>query len=275
MQEVRSVLEGKRIQAVRINRPDLRRPFPPNLKDILTGQKVRNVKRRAKYILVDLANRHTVLIHLGMSGRLFIDKNYECHSHRKHEHIIIMTEDGTRLSLVDPRRFGMVDAFSSDNPASYPRFLTHLGIEPLEEGALSASVMRDLFCTVRSPIKNALLDQKKIVGLGNIYVCEALFRAGIHPQLAANSLSYSSYARLSSIIPAILKEAIAAGGSSLRDYVTTDGKPGGFQNLHQVYGRTGEACSVCHQKGKKALIEKISQSGRSTFFCPHHQKITP
>lgn len=269
MQGVRSVLEGKRIQTACVHRPDLRRPFPPYLTETLSGAQVCHVRRRAKYILIDLADGHTLLIHLGMSGRLFIEDSPATHPSRKHEHFLIVTEEGTRLSLVDPRRFGMVDLFPSQAP---PLFMQKLGMEPLAEGALTPTRLEKMFHTVRVPIKNALLDQTKIVGLGNIYVCEALFRTGIHPQTPAQALSRKDHARLSIEIPAILQEAIAAGGSSLRDYVTTDGTKGTFQTLHQVYGRTGEQCRVCAQKGHDAVIERITQAGRSTFFCPHHQK---
>lgn len=271
MRGIRTALKGKRIQQVHINRPDLRRPFPSNLKMILMRAKVQEVRRRAKYILIDLDNNWTVLIHLGMSGRLFIDKASDAHELRKHQHFDFLLNEGTRIALVDPRRFGMVDAFPSP-PASEPPFMKRLGIEPLGEEPLTPITIRDLFEKTHSPIKNALLDQTKIVGLGNIYVCEALFRAGIHPQKTANALSQTEYERLSHVIPEILREALAAGGSTLRDYVTADGQKGSFQELHQVYGRAGESCPICAQKKRKALITKITQSGRSTFFCPQHQK---
>ncbi|MXV44447.1 bifunctional DNA-formamidopyrimidine glycosylase/DNA-(apurinic or apyrimidinic site) lyase [Saccharibacter sp. 17.LH.SD] len=272
MQGMRPALEQRFLQKVQVNRPDLRRPFPAHLKETLTQRRIIKLYRRAKYILADLEGGWTLLIHLGMSGRIFIDPPGHPIEERRHEHVVMITDEHTRLALVDPRRFGMVDLFRTEEAAHYPP-LASLGIEPLDDGALTPEHLKHALGKSLTPIKNALLDQKRIVGLGNIYVCEALFRASIHPARPATQLTNKERERLCMIIPEILHEAIKAGGSTLRDYVTTDGEKGTFQTMHQVYGREGEECIFCAQHHKKtALIMRITQSGRSTFFCPQHQR---
>ncbi|GBR42642.1 formamidopyrimidine-DNA glycosylase [Gluconobacter roseus NBRC 3990] len=208
-----------------------------------------------------------MLLHLGMSGRLTIGQAGTNATPPAHEHLVLETDSGARAGLVDPRRFGMVDLVRTSEEDSH-RLLAHLGMEPLSD-AMTGPALADLFQGRRTPIKSALLDQKLIAGLGNIYVCEALFRCGIHPERQACTLTGEETAALAEAIPQILEQAIASGGSSLRDYVQADGTKGGFQDLHLVYGREGAPCPNC---GAEHLIQRITQSGRSTFFCPTCQK---
>ena len=270
LQSMKSVLEGQTLSSIDVNRPDLRLPFPQGLSTIPLHQPIIRLRRRAKYILIDFQHDWTILIHLGMSGRLFINHAGENLPPRKHEHLVLWTENKHRIALVDPRRFGMVCLFQTKQEEQQPQ-LAHLGIEPLSDH-FTAQTLAEALATTRMPIKNALLDQHRIVGLGNIYVCEALFKACIHPQRAANSLDKKDMKCLHGFIVEILQEAIAAGGSTLRDYVHTDGQPGAFQNLHLVYGREGECCPICLTKGRSVSVQRITQSSRSTFFCPHCQK---
>ncbi len=270
LQSMKPALEGQTLSSIDVNRPDLRLPFPQGLSTIPLHQPVTRLRRRAKYILIDFQHGWTILIHLGMSGRLFINPAGENLPPRKHEHLVLWTKNKNRIALVDPRRFGMVCLFRTTQENQQPQ-LAHLGMEPLSSQFTTQALIKAL-STTRMPIKNALLDQRRIVGLGNIYVCEALFKARIHPQRAANSLDAREAKRLHSFIVEILQAAITAGGSTLRDYVHTDGQPGAFQNLHLVYGREGESCSTCLTKGRIVLIQRMTQSNRSTFFCPHCQK---
>lgn len=271
MQGLVPVLQGHNIETVCLNRPDLRQPFPPELKRDLSHQKVMKLRRRAKYILADLENGVTLLIHLGMSGRLFIDAPPLPEKIRKHEHFSVTTEEGIKISLVDPRRFGLVSTFTTKTERDVP-LLSHLGLEPLDPEGLPAKRLYEIFEKKRTSIKSALLDQTIIAGLGNIYVCEALFRAGIHPQREAGSLNLSEITHLCEVIPILLKQAVRAGGSTLRDYVRTDGQKGKFQELHQVYGREGKPCPICPGAPKCCGIRRIMQSGRSSFYCPVRQK---
>ena len=208
-----------------------------------------------------------MLLHLGMSGRLTIGRAGTNATPPAHEHLVLETDSGARAGLVDPRRFGMVDLVRTSEEDRH-RLLAHLGMEPLSD-AMTGPALADLFRGRRSPIKSALLDQKLIAGLGNIYVCEALFRCGIHPERQACTLTKEENAALAEAIPQILEQAIASGGSSLRDYVQADGTKGGFQDLHLVYGREGAPCPNC-VAGSPIL--RMTQSGRSTFFCPTCQK---
>ncbi|CDG33851.1 Formamidopyrimidine-DNA glycosylase [Parasaccharibacter apium] len=270
LQSMKASLKGHSLSSVEVNRPDLRLPFPPGLSTILLHQTIIQLRRRAKYILMDFQHGWTLLIHLGMSGRLFIDPARQNLPPRKHEHLVLWTSNDHRVALVDPRRFGMVCLFQTEQEHQQPQ-LAHLGVEPLSD-QFTAEALAATLVTTRMPIKNALLDQRRIVGLGNIYVCEALFRARIHPARAADSLSKAETNRLCSLIVEILQTAIAAGGSTLRDYVHTDGQPGAFQTLHLVYGREGQPCPACLAKGYSIPIQRMTQSSRSTFFCPHCQK---
>lgn len=288
---LRPVWEGDRFQEIIINRPDLRRPFPKNMKEILEGARILHLYRRAKYILCNIespvpssekSRKWTLLLHLGMSGRLLIESQNHDISPRKHEHLVFVTENGNRVGFVDPRRFGMADLVPTDRLQDFSAF-TALGIEPLDQEQFTLkNFQKALSChssNVKTTIKSALLDQKRLVGLGNIYVCEVLFRAGISPLKPVSQLSGRDMEVLWKIIPKILLEALAAGGSTLRDYVNADGEKGNFQLLHQVYGREGQPCPDCvghHGKDKPYQkscpgIQRIVQNGRSSFFCPQKQ----
>jgi formamidopyrimidine-DNA glycosylase len=259
-------LAGRTIVRAQINRPDLRWPIPAGLAQRLTGARVTDFRRRAKYILMRLDGGDSVLVHLGMSGRMLIGPNRP-NQETAHEHVVLETDDGWRVGFVDPRRFGSIDLVRTAAEDAH-KLLTGLGPEPL--GAdFTVAALSDALAGKKTPIKAALLDQKTVAGLGNIYVCEALFRARISPLRSAHTVPGARAARLVPEIKATLTEAIAAGGSSLRDYVQTNGELGYFQHAWKVYGRENEACSVCPAcRG----IRRIVQSGRSTFYCPQVQR---
>ena len=262
-------LEGRVIVRAAVNRADLRFPFPPGLAKRLTGAGVIGFRRRAKYILMRIAGGDSVLIHLGMSGRMLIERAGR-NAAVKHEHMVLETDDGWRVGLVDPRRFGAVDLMRTEGEDAH-RLLAGLGPEPLEAG-FGAKVLAAALAGKRTPIKAALLDQSVVAGLGNIYVCEALFRAGISPLAPAATVSGARIGRLVREIRATLGEAIAAGGSSLRDYVQPDGELGYFQHAWKVYGREGEVCAQCKGPPGCQGIQRIVQAGRSTFYCPRAQR---
>jgi formamidopyrimidine-DNA glycosylase len=247
---------------------------PSGLAARLTGARVLGLSRRAKYILIHLDGGDSVILHLGMSGRMNISAPGSGlgpgAAHVAHEHLVLITEEGWRIALVDPRRFGSLDLVRTAAAAGH-RLLAGLGPEPLSadftvEGLSAALAGR------RTPIKAALLDQRVVAGLGNIYVCEALFRARISPRRLAASVAGARAARLVPEIRQTLIEAIAAGGSSLRDYVQPSGELGYFQHAWKVYGRQGEACAVCPGAPACAGIARLVQAGRSTFFCPRVQR---
>lgn len=261
------VMEGQVIVQADIRRPDLRWPFPPRMAERLSGQKVLRLGRRSKYILCDLASGETLLIHLGMSGRMLIQQPDQKVDPEKHDHVVFDMANGMRILFNDTRRFGAMDLCATDALADH-KFLAQLGPEPLgnefDHAYLAAALkLRN------TPIKTALLDQKLVAGLGNIYVCEALWRAHISPTKKANSLSARKVGELVPVIRDVLGEAIAAGGSSLKDYRQTDGELGYFQHSFAAYGREGEACRTPDCKGK---ISRIVQSGRSTFYCAKCQR---
>ncbi|MBS1063223.1 bifunctional DNA-formamidopyrimidine glycosylase/DNA-(apurinic or apyrimidinic site) lyase [Gluconobacter wancherniae] len=270
MRGLQVAFQGQNLSHVIVRRADLRWPFPANLPQRLEGRKVLSFRRRAKYILMRIEGGQTLLIHLGMSGRMNIGPANPNATPPLHEHMVLQTANGFRAGLVDPRRFGIVDLFPT-NVEDDHRLLSALGIEPLSD-ALSHTSLKAMFSGRRTPIKTALLDQKLVVGLGNIYVCEILFRAGIHPERTTGSIKDAELRDIARIIPDVLNEAIASGGSSLRDYVQTDGSKGGFQELHRVYGREGEPCPTCAASGRTENILRITQSGRSTFYCARCQK---
>jgi formamidopyrimidine-DNA glycosylase len=261
-------LEGRVLRRAVARRPDLRWPLPPGLVAVLTGARVTSFRRRAKYILMRLDSGWSVLIHLGMSGRMLLEPVGR-NDITLHEHIELETDDGWRVGFVDPRRFGSVDLIETDREDSH-RLLTGLGPEPLDD-AFSVAVLSAALEGRKTPIKAALLDQKIVAGLGNIYVCEALFRAGISPQRLAHSVPGARARRLVPAIKQTLTEAIAAGGSSLRDYVQTNGELGYFQHAWKVYGREGEPCPGCPNGAECDGVRRIVQSGRSTFYCPRNQ----
>ena len=262
-------LEGRVLKRAIARRPDLRWPLPPDLAQTLTGARVTSFRRRAKYILMRLDNGWSVLIHLGMSGRMLLEPVGR-NDITLHEHIELETDDGWRVGFVDPRRFGSVDLIETNKEDAH-RLLAGLGPEPLDNGFSIASLSAAL-AGKKTPIKAALLDQKIVAGLGNIYVCEALYRAGISPLRLALTIPGARAKRLVPAIKQTLIEAIAAGGSSLRDYVQTNGELGYFQHAWKVYGREGEPCPACPGKPDCDGVQRIVQSGRSTFYCPRQQK---
>ena len=262
-------LLGRRIVSAAVNRPDLRWPMPAGLAARLTGARVDSFRRRAKYILMRLEGGDSVLLHLGMSGRMVIGP-LRPNVPMAHEHLVLETDDGWRIGFVDPRRFGSIDLVPTAAEDAH-RLLAGLGPEPL--GAdLTAAVLTAALAGKRTPIKAALLDQRVVAGLGNIYVCEALFRAKLSPVRQAATLTKPQIRRLVADIKATLTEAIAAGGSSLRDYVQPEGELGYFQHAWKVYGREGEPCERCPGLPGCAGIGRIVQSARSTFYCPHTQR---
>ncbi|MFL6735667.1 MAG: bifunctional DNA-formamidopyrimidine glycosylase/DNA-(apurinic or apyrimidinic site) lyase [Sphingomonas sp.] len=252
------VLEGRRIERVEARRPDLRRALPNDLGQRLTGARVTGVGRRAKYGLLETDRGDTLVFHLGMSGHWRIDPS----DIGKHDHFIIETEDGRRLVLNDARRFGSLDLVPTSALGEWPTFKA-LGPEPLD---IDAQELRRRLSGRTAPIKLLLLDQRIIAGLGNIYVCEALFRAGIHPRRAGGSISLERLRRLVPAIHDVLAEAIAAGGSTLRDFASPDGELGYFSKSFAVYDREGSLCAC------GGTIKRMVQGGRSTFYCPKCQR---
>jgi formamidopyrimidine-DNA glycosylase len=269
MRGLRAQLEGRLIARAAVHRPDMRFPFPPGLAATLTGARVAGFRRRAKYILMRLEGGQSVLIHLGMSGRMLIERAGR-NAVPLHEHLTIETDDGTVVGFVDPRRFGSVDLVATTAEDTH-RLLAGLGPEPLDD-AFDAAVLGAALEGRRTPLKAALLDQRVVAGLGNIYVCEALFRARLAPTRLAGTVTRPAVVRLVAEIKATLADAIAAGGSSLRDYVQPDGELGYFQHAWKVYGREGAPCPDCPGPPGCAGVARLVQSGRSTFYCPRRQR---
>lgn len=269
MRGLRERLEGRTIVRAETHRPDLRWPLPPGLQHRLTGARVTGFRRRGKYILMRLNGGDSVLLHLGMSGRMILSP-VRPNLPTPHEHLVLETNDGWRLGFVDPRRFGSVDLVPTNQEDSH-KLLAELGPEPLDP-AFSPARLSSSLIGKRTPIKAALLDQKVVAGLGNIYVCEALFRARLSPLRSAHTIPGTRAARLVPAIKDTLNEAIAAGGSSLRDYVQPDGELGYFQHAWKVYGREGEPCERCPGRPACPGIRRITQSARSTFYCPRTQR---
>jgi formamidopyrimidine-DNA glycosylase len=252
------VLKDRRIIRVEARRPDLRRALPFDLGQRLTGARVTKLGRRAKYGLIETDRGDTLVFHLGMSGHWRIDPT----EIGKHDHFIMETDEGRRLALNDARRFGSLDLVPTNTLDHWSAFRT-LGPEPLD---LDARDLRKRLAGRTAAVKLLLLDQRIVAGLGNIYVCEALYRARIHPKRAGGSISL---ARLKKLVPAIhdvLAEAIAAGGSSLRDFASPNGELGYFSKSFAVYGREGEPCAC------GGTVRRIVQGGRSTFYCPQCQR---
>lgn len=267
------VMEGVKIAKAEVNRPDLRWPFPDGMADRLTGKTVLGLRRRSKYILADLDSGETLLVHLGMSGRMTISGHMVGDFHHphpaaaKHDHVVFHMEGGARITFNDARRFGAMDLMQTGSEAEF-WLIRDLGPEPLgntfDEDYLVARLKgRNM------PIKSALLDQRVVSGLGNIYVCEVLFRAGIHPARKAGDISAKRIRSLVPLIRDVLNDAIAAGGSSLKDYRQADGELGYFQHSFAVYDQAGNPCST---DGCQKEITRIVQSGRSSFFCPQCQR---
>jgi len=255
-----SDLIGKEILSVELNRADLRFPFPEDM-DSIAGRKILNVDRRAKYLLIRLENDLTWLAHLGMTGRF--GKTLE----GKHDHVVIDFVDGTRLVYTDPRRFGIMDLIHGDDEH---KLLSHLGPEPLGS-EWNESLLHESIRGRNVSIKAALLDQKIVVGIGNIYASEILFRAGVSPKRLAKNVSKKMSERIYNETQNVLLAAIEAGGSTLRDgqFKNTDGKLGYFPHEFAVYDREGENCTSVECSN---LIRRVIQSGRSTFYCSHCQR---
>jgi formamidopyrimidine-DNA glycosylase len=252
------VLEGRRIRSVEARRPDLRRALPLDLGQRLTGARVTGLRRRAKYGLIDTDRADTLVFHLGMSGHWRVDPG----ELRKHDHFVIEIDEGRRVALNDARRFGSLDLVPTDTLGDWPPFQA-LGPEPLD---LDPRELRRRLAGRKAAIKLLLLDQRIVAGLGNIYVCEALYRAGIHPRRAGGSVSLERLKRLVVAIREVLEEAIEAGGSTLRDFASPDGELGYFSKSFAVYGREGQPCAC------GGVVRRIVQGGRSTFCCPQCQR---
>jgi formamidopyrimidine-DNA glycosylase len=274
---------GARFTKVVQRRPDLRFPFPHQFAERLEGQEVRALSRRAKYLLADLSSGEVLIMHLGMSGRFLVTKggttrmpgefHHEHGSLGAHDHVVFQLSNGTSVTYNDARRFGFMDLVPRAEIETCRHF-AEMGIEPLGN-ELSAETIATLFAGKRTPLKAALLDQRFIAGLGNIYVCEALFRTGLHPEAPAGSLATKTGQptekayELATVIRDVLSEAVEAGGSTLRDYAQVDGSLGYFQHSFRVYDREGEPCVTPECTG---AVSRLVQSGRSTFYCPVCQK---
>lgn len=257
---LRGPLEGRRLIRVEPRRADMRRPFPADLRQRLTGARIVGLGRRAKYGLVETDRGDMMIFHLGMSGRWVIDPQ----AIERHDHLILETEEGRVLSLRDPRRFGFVDIVPSASLDAYPPFAA-MGPEPLGPD-FDAAYLAGVLAGRIAPIKAMLLDQRIVAGLGNIYVCEALNMAGIAPSTAGGKIAAWRLDALAEAIRSVLAAAIVAGGSSLRDYVRPDGELGYFAKQWRVYGREDEACPC------GGTVARRTDSGRSTFWCPTCQR---
>ncbi len=253
-------LDGQRIARLILNRPDLRRPFPAGLVQHMTGARVTGLGRRAKYGLIHTDRDQTMIFHLGMSGRWRIEPD----AIEKHDHLVIETGAGHILALNDARRFGSVDLVETKELDVWPRFAA-MGPEPLGED-FNPRHLRAAFAKRTAPVKQLLLDQRIVAGLGNIYVCEALHRAGVSPAKQAGRVSRRALEMLVPVIKAVLGESIAAGGSTIRDYAQPSGELGYFGAAWQVYGREGEPCAC------GGTVERFTQGGRGTFWCRQCQK---
>jgi formamidopyrimidine-DNA glycosylase len=274
---------GARIEAVEQRRPDLRFPLPNRFTERLQGQIVTALGRRAKYLLADLSSGEVLIMHLGMTGRFLVKQNgavfapgefyAEAGGERAHDHVVFRLSNGASIIYNDARRFGFMD-LACRNALGDNRHFKGLGIEPLGN-ELSGEAIARLFRGRKAPLKAALMDQRLIAGLGNIYVCEALFRAELHPEAPAGVLATptgrprAKAHRLAEAIRDVLTEAVEAGGSTLRDYARTDGSLGYFQHAFRVYDREGDTCV---KPGCGNDVRRLVQAGRSTFFCPSCQK---
>lgn len=243
--------------------PMLRREIPKDLSKNTTDTKIQDITRRAKYIIISLSNAYSLIIHLGMTGRINIKQgSYEP---KKHDHVIMHLSNNLTMVYNDPRRFGLIDLTKTNSLYEHKLF-SHLGVEPLSENFHNAYLLAKLK-DKKSAIKNAIMNNEIIVGVGNIYASEALFLAHIKPYRTASSITEAEGTLLVASIKKILQQAIDSGGSSIRDFVSIDNQKGGFQKLFKVYGRRASPCFDCG-----SIIEKITQAGRSSFFCPKCQK---
>ena len=276
-------MTGARFVRVEQRRKDLRFPFPDRFVERLEGQTIRALGRRAKFLIADLSSGEALIMHLGMSGRFTVteaervtapgDFHFKPDGIMTHDHVVFHLSNGTVVTYNDPRRFGSMDIVARDG-LEQSRHFRLMGIEPLGN-ALDSDVLAGLYAGKKTPLKAALLDQRLVAGLGNIYVCEALHRAGLSPERLAGTIATKAgkgtarSERLAVAIRDVLNEAVAAGGSTLRDYAQTDGSLGYFQHRFRVYDREGEACPT---PGCGGVIKRIVQSGRSSFYCATCQK---
>jgi formamidopyrimidine-DNA glycosylase len=280
-------MENATLRSVTLNRPDLRFPLPKDFAKRLAGRKIIDLSRRAKFLIARLDDGLSLICHLGMSGSFRVERadasavpgafHHKRTKVKAHDHVIfhIISVDGTLTDIIfnDPRRFGFMLFAEPDELASHP-MIAGLGVEPTGN-ALNGDLLAELFQGKTAPLKAALMDQRLIAGLGNIYACEALWRAGLSPRRAAGSLANEKggatqrATRLADAIRTVIADAVQAGGSSLRDYVRADGSLGYFQHSFDVYDREGEPCHRPHCGG---TVRRIVQSGRSTFYCPHCQR---
>ncbi len=264
-------MEGRRLASVEMRRADLRFPFPENFAGRLTGARILRMGRRAKYLAAELDTGDALIMHLGMTGRFTIAGRMQGEFHHdagppeKHEHVVFGLDDGGRVGYSDPRRFGFMDLWPLADLDNYPAF-REMGPEPMSN-RFSGAWLREAFKSRKTPVKSALLDQTMVAGLGNIYVCEALWRAGISPKRLAGAVSAAKAEALATAVREVIAEAIEAGGSSISDFAATDGSLGYFQHRFSVYDREGEACGRCG-----AGVQRLVQSGRSTFFCAACQR---
>lgn len=265
-----AVWETRVFTRIELRRPDLRVPFPPRFAERLTGRRIETVGRRAKYLVVALDGDLVMLGHLGMSGRMVISRGRNTPP-GPHDHVEFVVDDGTAVTFTDPRRFGLLTLCTAGELAAHP-LLAPLGPEPLEAG-FTPKVLAAALRHKRTPVKAALLDQTLVAGLGNIYVCESLFRSRIAPTRLAGSLTAREVKALVGAIKEVLADAIAAGGSSLKDHVQPTGELGYFQHRFAVYDREGQGCPDCDcGPGPGGGVQRMVQAGRSTFFCAKRQR---
>ncbi|WP_417494025.1 bifunctional DNA-formamidopyrimidine glycosylase/DNA-(apurinic or apyrimidinic site) lyase [Maricaulis sp.] len=270
-------MQGRLIERVTLNRANLRFPFPEDMARRLGGRRIEQIDRRAKYLLLRLAEEETLLVHLGMSGRFSIEAGedaaqpgdfvHAAPANPKHDHVVFEIEGGVTVRYNDPRRFGFMLIFPTDAEDEQPN-LAGLGPEPTSN-AFSGAALGEALAGKRTPVKSALLDQRVVAGLGNIYVCEALHRSGISPRREARTIPGVRAERLARSVREVIEEAIAAGGSTLKDFAGADGALGYFQHRFSAYGREGVPCSTPDCSGE---IQRIVQAGRSTFYCPACQR---
>jgi formamidopyrimidine-DNA glycosylase len=269
-------MEGWRILRAETRRPDLRFPFPPNFAGRVSGARLTALGRRAKYLVGELSTGEALIMHLGMTGRFTIaekrkenarpgDFHHATGVDPAHDHVVFELQGGSTVTFNDPRRFGSMDLWPLGELDTYPAF-EGLGPEPISN-AFSGAYLREAFRGKKAPVKAALLDQRVVAGLGNIYVSEALFRAGISPRRLAGAIGPDRLERLAGEVRKVIDEAIVAGGSSISDFAGTGGELGYFQHRFQVYDREGEACVACSRP-----VKRIVQSGRSTFYCSQCQR---
>ncbi len=264
-------MQGKRIERLVVNRSDLRFPFPERFRERVEGAQIIHMGRRAKFLVSELSTDEALIMHLGMSGRFTVNSQRTADFHHApgtnpaHDHVVFHMESGATVTYNDPRRFGFMELWPLADLDLYPRVM-HLGPEPLSNG-FSSAYLNEVLSGKAAPIKAALLDQAIIAGLGNIYVCEALFRSGISPRRKAASVVGKRAERLAPAINEVIAAAIAAGGSSISDFASASGELGYFQKQFHVYDREGKPCDTCG-----SAIQRIVQSGRSTFFCSTCQR---